>query len=390
METVASYLNALGKSYADFALPMLIQSTILILLLLALDLALRKKVRAIVRYAIWMLILVKLILPPSFTAPTGLGYYLSADLPTITPNPTLEPSIQNATPQPTPLTNSQPTSTPSDILATLPPAARHPERSEAQSRDLFPEYSSRSDTLSPSPRPSNLAIHSLPRLPRRPHHHDPTALPKTHLRQKPHPPIRPRTRSAARRPRPMRPTNEPPHSTHPKTLPQRHLPGSLWPPTPHHPHPTKPTRQTRHPPTPSHPPPRTRTHQTPRPIRQPRPNPPTNPLLLQPPPLASQRPHQTTPRTSRRRNRPRPSRPTIRPLPQHPTKRRKTNLPTPRTKPKTNRRSRIKIRPKIPNKTHHQPPPTKIPKTRPNRLRRYHHNRRHATTHGQRRKALAK
>jgi len=69
-------LNAIGQRFIDFALPMLIQSSVLILLLLVLDLMLRRRVRAVVRYAVWMLVLVKLVLPTDFSSPTGLGQWL--------------------------------------------------------------------------------------------------------------------------------------------------------------------------------------------------------------------------------------------------------------------------------------------------------------------------
>ena len=70
-------LNHLGARFADFALAMLVQSSLLIVLLFALDLVLRNRVRAVVRYALWMLVLIKLVLPPSFAAPTSLAYWLS-------------------------------------------------------------------------------------------------------------------------------------------------------------------------------------------------------------------------------------------------------------------------------------------------------------------------
>jgi beta-lactamase regulating signal transducer with metallopeptidase domain len=69
-------LNHLGANFADFARSMLVQSTLLIVTLFLLDLVLRKRVRAAVRYPLWMLVLVKLVLPPSFAAPTGLAYWL--------------------------------------------------------------------------------------------------------------------------------------------------------------------------------------------------------------------------------------------------------------------------------------------------------------------------
>ena len=76
MDSIISYLNSAGKTFIDFALPMLIQSSVLILILLGLDLILRRKVRAVFRYCVWLLVLVKLVLPTTLSAPTGLGYWL--------------------------------------------------------------------------------------------------------------------------------------------------------------------------------------------------------------------------------------------------------------------------------------------------------------------------
>jgi len=67
-------LNDLGANFAGFALAMLVQSSLVIVALFLLDLLLRRKVRAVVRYPLWLLLLVKLVLPPSFAAPTGLAY----------------------------------------------------------------------------------------------------------------------------------------------------------------------------------------------------------------------------------------------------------------------------------------------------------------------------
>jgi len=78
MNAIIESLNGWGARFAGFALPMLLQSTALIILLFALDLVLRKKVRATIRYAVWMLALLKLALPPSLASPTGAAYWLSA------------------------------------------------------------------------------------------------------------------------------------------------------------------------------------------------------------------------------------------------------------------------------------------------------------------------
>ncbi|UCG59338.1 MAG: M56 family metallopeptidase [Phycisphaerales bacterium] len=84
METAISYLNSAGESFTEFALPMLIQSSVLMAILLGLDLILRKRVRAIFRYGIWMLVLVKLVLPASLSLPTGLSYWFADAVPNIT------------------------------------------------------------------------------------------------------------------------------------------------------------------------------------------------------------------------------------------------------------------------------------------------------------------
>ena len=74
MNAVIDFLNAAGARFTAFAVPMLIQSSVLILLILGIDLLIRKKVRAVFRYGLWMLVLIKLMLPTSFSSPTGLGY----------------------------------------------------------------------------------------------------------------------------------------------------------------------------------------------------------------------------------------------------------------------------------------------------------------------------
>ena len=73
MNTLIKAWNESGAFFCGFAFRMLIQSGILILILYALDRVLRERVRASVRYCIWLLVLVKLVLPTtlSFPAPAG-------------------------------------------------------------------------------------------------------------------------------------------------------------------------------------------------------------------------------------------------------------------------------------------------------------------------------
>ena len=75
MNAVLEPINSTGKAFVEFAGPMLIQSSVLILILLAVDVLLRKKVRAVLRYWMWMLVLVKLCLPTSLSLPMSFGYW---------------------------------------------------------------------------------------------------------------------------------------------------------------------------------------------------------------------------------------------------------------------------------------------------------------------------
>lgn len=65
-------LPALSQTAVAFAGSMLWQSSLLIGVLFLLDLFLRRRVRAAVRHGLWLLVLVKLLLPPTVSLPTGL------------------------------------------------------------------------------------------------------------------------------------------------------------------------------------------------------------------------------------------------------------------------------------------------------------------------------
>ncbi|MBW7992197.1 MAG: hypothetical protein FVQ84_19580, partial [Planctomycetes bacterium] len=68
-------LNSLGQGFWNYAADIFIQASVLIVLLLIIDFLLRKRVRAVFRYCLWMLVFLKLVLPASFTLPTGIGYW---------------------------------------------------------------------------------------------------------------------------------------------------------------------------------------------------------------------------------------------------------------------------------------------------------------------------
>jgi len=76
-------LNQWGQMFCGYAGRMLVQSSILVALLLAADLCLRRRVCPRFRYALWLLVLVKLMLPPSLALPSGVMYWLGDHLPTV-------------------------------------------------------------------------------------------------------------------------------------------------------------------------------------------------------------------------------------------------------------------------------------------------------------------
>ena len=80
MDAILEQINSMGSAFVDFALPMLVQSGALIVVLLGLDMILRKKIRAVFRYWIWMIVLAKLVLPTTLSAPTSPAYWLGDDL----------------------------------------------------------------------------------------------------------------------------------------------------------------------------------------------------------------------------------------------------------------------------------------------------------------------
>lgn len=84
MNTFLEQINRAGSEFVGFAWPMLIQSSVLIVILLAADFLLRKRVRAVVRYWVWMLVLVKLFLPTSLWSPVSVGNVVGDKLASVT------------------------------------------------------------------------------------------------------------------------------------------------------------------------------------------------------------------------------------------------------------------------------------------------------------------
>src|SRR6185437_10734187 len=76
MNSLIELMNACGSRFLDFAVPMFWQSSLLIAVVFVLDLLLRRKVRALMRYTLWSAVLVKLLLPPTLALPTGAAWWL--------------------------------------------------------------------------------------------------------------------------------------------------------------------------------------------------------------------------------------------------------------------------------------------------------------------------
>jgi parallel beta-helix repeat protein len=65
-------LNSIAQNWWSWMWPMFWQVSVLIILIGAVDLLLQKRIWPQVRYAIWLLVLIKLILPPSLSLPTSI------------------------------------------------------------------------------------------------------------------------------------------------------------------------------------------------------------------------------------------------------------------------------------------------------------------------------
>jgi beta-lactamase regulating signal transducer with metallopeptidase domain len=76
MSSITGYLNEHGESFLNFAWPMLWQSSLLMVLVGTVDVLLSRRIRASVRHALWLVVLVKLLLPPTLALPTGAAWWL--------------------------------------------------------------------------------------------------------------------------------------------------------------------------------------------------------------------------------------------------------------------------------------------------------------------------
>lgn len=81
MNSLIDFLNTQGDMAWDFVQSMLWQSSLVILLVLLIDRCLRNRVSAATRYVFSLLMLLKLLLPPSLSLPTSPAYWVKSESP---------------------------------------------------------------------------------------------------------------------------------------------------------------------------------------------------------------------------------------------------------------------------------------------------------------------
>ena len=73
---VVEWINRAGTAHWNFAAPMFVQTAVLVGGLCVLEVCLRRRVRPVVRYWIWALVALKLLLPVTLSTPASLAYWL--------------------------------------------------------------------------------------------------------------------------------------------------------------------------------------------------------------------------------------------------------------------------------------------------------------------------
>ncbi len=75
---MTNFLNTLAEHWYTWQFAMLWQMAVLIGVIWIIDLLIRKWAHPQVRYALWMLILVKLLIPPTWTSPASITSHIPA------------------------------------------------------------------------------------------------------------------------------------------------------------------------------------------------------------------------------------------------------------------------------------------------------------------------
>lgn len=125
-------MNEAGRAFCEYAAGMFVQIAVLVVVLLCVDWLLRRRIRATLRYWIWMLVFVKLLLPPSLCVPTGIGYWLGRG--EALPAPSVAPQIAEVAKPPAPASVELPIAAPVVRSAESVPTVVKPRESVAESR----------------------------------------------------------------------------------------------------------------------------------------------------------------------------------------------------------------------------------------------------------------
>ena len=78
MNPIIDWVNRIGTGFTDYAGSMFWQVGLMAVMLWALDRLLRRRMRATALHGLWMLLLVKMLLPPGFWLPTGVGHWVAS------------------------------------------------------------------------------------------------------------------------------------------------------------------------------------------------------------------------------------------------------------------------------------------------------------------------
>lgn len=98
INNIIKVFNDAGRTFCDFSLNMFVQASVLIVVLFLIDILIRKRVRATFRYCIWMLVFIKLVLPPALSLPTGIGNLLGEYF--VVNSTNFDKQVQNINPEP--------------------------------------------------------------------------------------------------------------------------------------------------------------------------------------------------------------------------------------------------------------------------------------------------
>ncbi|MEJ0088862.1 MAG: M56 family metallopeptidase [Limisphaerales bacterium] len=88
MNSFIETLNQWSENFLAFAWPMFWQSSLLIVMLFIFNLLFRRKLRASLRYALWLVVMVKLCVPPTLALPTNPAWWLHKTPPPVVAKPT--------------------------------------------------------------------------------------------------------------------------------------------------------------------------------------------------------------------------------------------------------------------------------------------------------------